>query len=57
VELLREKCGSQASPREFRRMLKEVIEADLLPDYTLDPDWEQSLIVIRSRKSLLSASG
>lgn len=57
VELLREKCGSQASPREFRRMLKEVIEADLLPDYTLDPDWDQSLIVIRSRKSLLPAPG
>lgn len=57
VELLREKCGSQASPREFRRMLKEVIEADLLPDYTLDPDWDQGLIVIRSRKSLLPAPG
>jgi Replication initiator protein A len=55
VELLREKCGSQASPREFRRMLKEVIEADLLPDYTLDPDWDQGLIIIRSRKSLLAA--
>ena len=38
-------------------MLKEVIEADLLPDYTLDPDWDQGLIVIRSRKSLLPAPG
>lgn len=57
VELLREKCGSQASQREFRRMLKEVIEADLLPDYTLDPDWDQGLIVIRSRKSLLPPPG
>lgn len=57
VELLHEKCGSQASPREFRRMLKEVIEANLLPDYTLNPDWAQGLIVIRSRKSLLRAPG
>jgi hypothetical protein len=53
VELLCEKCGSQGTIREFRRMLKEIVEDDLLPDYTLDPDWTTGLVVIRSRKKAL----
>ena len=54
VELLCEKCGSQGTIREFRRMLKEIIEDDLLPDYTLAPDWKNGLVVIQNRKKALS---
>lgn len=35
LELLQEKAGSKCSLREFRRMVREVIEADTLPDYRL----------------------
>lgn len=35
VELLREKAGSDAQPKEFNRMLRKIIEADQLPEYTM----------------------
>ena len=35
VELLREKTGSDAQVKEFNRMLRRIIEADQLPDYSL----------------------
>src|SRR3546814_19540356 len=35
VELLREKAGSDAQPKEFNRMLRKIIEADHLPEYTM----------------------
>ena len=36
VEVLRDKTGSDAQPKEFNRMLRRVIEADQLPDYTME---------------------
>ena len=54
VELLKEKCGSKGTLREFRRMLKEIAQDDLLPDYALDLDWEREQVVIRRRNALLS---
>ena len=56
VELLQEKCGSQGTTREFRRMLKEIVEDDLLPDYTLVPDWESGQVVMQNRKKTLAGS-
>lgn len=56
VELLQEKCGSQGSIREFRRMLKEIVEDDLLPDYRLVPDWENGQVVMQNRKRALLPS-
>lgn len=56
VELLQEKCGSQGSIREFRRMLKEIVEDDLLPDYRLVPDWEKGQVVMQNRKRALLPS-
>jgi len=53
VELLQEKCGSQGTIREFRRMLKEIVEHDLLPDYTLAPDWKKGQVVMQNRKKAL----
>ncbi|WP_277984594.1 replication initiator protein A [Sphingomonas faeni] len=35
VELLREKTGSDSQVKEFNRMLRKIIEADQLPDYSL----------------------
>jgi hypothetical protein len=53
VKLLCEKCGSQGTLREFRRMLKEIVEDDLLPDYTMVPDWTNDVVVIHNRKKAL----
>jgi hypothetical protein len=36
VEVLRDKTGSDAQPKEFNRMLRRVIEADQLPDYGME---------------------
>jgi plasmid replication initiation protein len=36
VEVLREKTGSDSKPKEFARMTRRVIEADQLPDYTVE---------------------
>lgn len=49
VSLLQEKCGSKAKLYEFRRMLREIIAADLLPDYQLVPTGKDQ-ITIRNRK-------
>lgn len=35
LELLQDKAGSKCSLREFRRMVREVVEADTLPDYRM----------------------
>lgn len=35
LELLQDKAGSKCTLREFRRMVREVIEADTLPDYRM----------------------
>jgi plasmid replication initiation protein len=35
VEVLREKAGSDAQPKEFNRMFRKIIEADQLPEYTM----------------------
>lgn len=51
VELLREKCGSRATLYEFRRMLREVIRDDLLPDYRLVPDWASDQITVLNRNA------
>ena len=50
VALLQEKCGSKAKLFEFRRMLREIIADDLLPDYRLVPHWDQDQITIKNRK-------
>lgn len=49
IELLQDKCGSQSSLKEFRRALREVIEADTLPDYKLAIDSEKGQVVICTR--------
>ena len=36
LELLQSKCGSKATPKEFKRSLIEIIKAALLPEYRLE---------------------
>ena len=38
LELLQEKAGSKCSLREFRRMVREIIEAGTLPEYRMSLD-------------------
>ena len=35
VSLLHEKTGSDSAPKEFNRMLRKIVDADQLPEYTL----------------------
>lgn len=51
LETLKEKTGSGAKLKEFRRMMKEIIESDHLPDYKIefDPD-KKDLFIVRPRK-------
>lgn len=49
VELLKNKCGSQSNIREFRRSLRELIQADSLPDYRMQMDNEKDQVVFYTR--------
>lgn len=49
TELLQDKCGSQSSIREFRRSLRELIQADTLPDYRMLLDDEKDQVVFYTR--------
>ncbi|MBG6077798.1 replication initiator protein A [Polaromonas sp. CG_9.11] len=51
VELLKNKCGSQSNIREFRRILRELIQADSLPDYRMQMDNEKDQVVFYTRDS------
>lgn len=44
LELLQDKAGSKGSLREFRRMVREIIEADTLPDYRMALDEADKVI-------------
>lgn len=52
VELLKEKCGSQSSLKEFRRNLKEVIQADTLPDYRMNIDDKKDQVTFYRRNPI-----
>ena len=55
--LLQEKCGSRGTLYEFRRMLREIIEDDLLPDYRLVPDWPKDQVAFKRREACSSEVG
>lgn len=54
IDTLRERTGSTSTPKEFARMLREIVDANNahghIPDY--DFDIEDHLLVIRSRGTL-----
>lgn len=49
VGALHEKSGSTASIREFRRSLKQLVEADQLPDYKVELDAEAEVMKFTKR--------
>lgn len=59
VQLLQEKCGSKSALFEFRRALREIIEADTLPDYrmSLNAAKDQVIFSTRDPKKLAKATG
>ncbi len=51
VTLLRERSGSEASPKEFSRMVREIVSANDLPDYELSlEDGKDSAILVMTRR-------
>lgn len=57
LELLQEKCGSQSILREFRRNLRELIQADTLPDYRMSLDDEKDQVTFQKRSLLTRLVG
>ena len=57
LDLLHKKSGSLGNLREFRRTIKTIAEADVLPDYRLSiqDDIDQAFFVSRDPKKLLDA--
>ena len=55
LELLQEKAGSKCNLREFRRMVREVAEADTLPDYRMILDKTDKVIFYVKNPQRLSA--
>lgn len=49
VVALHEKSGSTASIREFRRSLKQLVDADQLPDYKVELDAEAEVVKFTKR--------
>ena len=47
LALLHEKSGSQSSFKEFKRMLREIVEADTIPDYQIRIEGEKAIIAPR----------
>ena len=55
LELLQDKAGSKGSLREFRRMVREIIEADTLPDYRMALDEADKVIFYTKNMQRLAA--
>lgn len=55
LELLQNKAGSKCSLREFRRMVREIIEADTLPGYRLILDGTDKAIFYTKNTPRLAA--
>lgn len=52
LELLQEKAGSKCSAREFRRMLREIIDADTLPEYRFELEGEKAVFLARKKRQV-----
>jgi plasmid replication initiation protein len=52
VKTLKVKSGSQASLREFRRAIKELVEEQALPDYAIAFDEENDQVIFTNKMNL-----
>lgn len=48
IDLLKKKCGSRASMKEFNRLLKDLVEGDHLPDYSVTI--EKDKVIFKNRE-------
>ena len=55
LALLKDKAGSKGSLREFRRMVREIIEADTLPEYRVALDEVDKVIFYTKNMQRLAA--
>lgn len=56
LELLQEKAGSKGALREFRRMVRQIIEADTLPEYRMSLD-EADKVIFYTKDTRRLAAG
>lgn len=49
-ELLKKKCGSRATSKEFRRAIRELVKGDYLPDYAIS--FDDNLVEFRNRGTM-----
>lgn len=49
LELLKKKCGSRGTVKEFRRAIRELVGGDYLPDYSVSFDDEKDQVIFKSR--------
>jgi plasmid replication initiation protein len=52
LDLLLKKCGSTSPRRVFKKMIRELIEHDHLPDYTVAFEDDADMVVFRNRERL-----
>lgn len=52
LDLLLKKCGSTSPRRVFKKMIKELIEHDHLPDYTVSLEDAGDMVVFENRERL-----
>lgn len=52
LDLLKKKCGSRGSIKEFRRAIRELVKGDYLPDYEVSFDGVKDQVIFRSRGSI-----
>jgi plasmid replication initiation protein len=53
LELLLKKCGSNSPKRVFKQMIRQLVEHDHLPDYTVSLDDATEMVSFRNRERLL----
>ncbi|MRR55414.1 MAG: plasmid replication initiator RepA [Deltaproteobacteria bacterium] len=52
LQKLHKKSGSASSIREFRRMIREIVKRDSLPDYSISFDSDKDMLTVRNRVQL-----
>lgn len=57
TDLLREKCGSKASLKEFRRLVRVIIEADTIPDYRMSMNQEKDQVLFYTKNAQRLTAG
>ena len=57
LELLKEKCGSKSSLKEFRRLVKSIADQNILPEYKLSLSLETDQVIFYTRDNVRLSNG